>query len=120
VLTLHNPPVRLESATGKWESYGRSPRPGGAGELELRLNIRWDPARGRVTGLEQLRLYDAEGGLEEERTLPLTFSLVSRERFETRATESGFRPVSLHGDFEGGAYDEGSSPVMVWVLEKVG
>lgn len=120
VLTLHNPPVRLQSVTGNWESYGRSPTPGGAGEVELRLKTRWDPQRRRVTGLEQLRLYDSRGDLEEERTLPLTFSLVGRERFEQMAFECGFRPVSLHGDFQRGAFDEGSSPVMVWVLERAG
>lgn len=119
-LTLHNPPVRLQSVTGEWESYGRSPRPGGVGQVELRLKTRWDAERRRVTGLEQLRLYDAGGELEEERTLPLTFSLVGRERFERMASERGFRAISLHGDFEGGAFDEGSSPVMVWVLEKRG
>jgi len=117
-LTLHNPPVRLQSVTGEWESYGRSPRPGGAGEVELRLNTRWDPQRRQVTGHEQFRLYDPGGELEEERTLPLTFSLVGRERFEQMASESGFRAVSLHGDLEGGDFDESSSPVMVWVLEK--
>lgn len=118
VLTLHNPPVRLESVTGEWESYGRSSRPGGAGEVELRLKTRWDRRRHRVTGFEQLRLYTAGGELEEERTLPLTFSLVSRARFEAMSSECGFHAVSLHGDFEGGAFNEGSSPVMVWVLQK--
>lgn len=120
VLTLHNPPVRLQSVTGKWESHGRSPRPGEAGEVELRLKTRWDPERRQVTGLEQLRLYDPRGELEEERTLPLTFSLVGRERFEQMVSDSGFRPVSLHGDFQAGTFEDDTSPVMVWVLERVG
>lgn len=118
VLTLHNPPVRLAGVTGEWTSHGRWPRPGGAGTVELRTKTRWDPDREQVTGLEQLRCSDATGRLEEERTLPLAFSLVGRERFEALATASGFSVRSLAGDLEGGGFEAGVSPLMVWTLER--
>lgn len=117
VLTLHNPPVRLQSVRDEWVSYGRFPRLDGPGEVELRLKTRHDPDNQRVRGLEQFRVFDAAGELVEERTVPLAFSLVDRVSFEGMAVETGFRVLSLAGGFEGEAFDESTSPMMLWTLE---
>jgi hypothetical protein len=49
----------------------------------------------------------------------MRFALLGRSGFAELADAAGFVAVALYGDYDRGDYLEGSSPYMIWVLEKV-
>jgi hypothetical protein len=48
----------------------------------------------------------------------MRFALIDRGGFAELADAVGFMPVALYGDYDRGEYLEGTSPYMIWVLEK--
>jgi hypothetical protein len=56
--------------------------------------------------------------LHGKRVIPMRFALIDRGGFAELADAVGFMPVALYGDYDRGEYLEGTSPYMIWVLEK--
>jgi hypothetical protein len=62
--------------------------------------------------------FDASNDLHGKRVIPMRFALIDRGGFAELADAVGFMPVALYGDYDRGEYLEGTSPYMIWVLEK--
>ncbi len=71
-----------------------------------------------VRAVQFYEVYDAGGQLEEKRWLDVRFRLVERAEFQAMAEAADFRAVALYGDYDRTPFQEDSSPVMIWVLER--
>ena len=118
ICTLHNPAVRLKSATGQLQLVGQHPLPDGAGTLLFWMHQRYDPGKRLLSILEIFEIYDASGMQQSRRLLELSAALIEREEFESAAEAAGFHPTALYGDYEYAPFDETASPFMIWVLAK--
>ncbi len=73
---------------------------------------------GVVDRVQLYEFFDASNNLRAKRVLPMRFALIASSEFAELANAAGFVPVALYGDYDRGEYLEGSSPFMIWVLEK--
>ncbi len=78
----------------------------------------FDEGSGVVDRTQFYEFFDASNQLSAKRVLPMRFALIDRAGFAELANAAGFTMVALYGDYDHGEYLEGSSPYMVWVLEK--
>jgi hypothetical protein len=77
-----------------------------------------DEGSGVVDRTQFYEFFDASNKLSAKRVLPMRFALIDRAGFAELADGAGFVVVTLYGDYDRGEYLEGSSPYMIWVLEK--
>ena len=71
--------------------------------------------------VDRVQLYgffDFSSNLRAKRVLPMRFALIEKDEFAELAAAAGFVPVALYGDYDRGEYLEGTSPYMIWILEK--
>lgn len=117
ICTLHNPPVRLKSVTGRRRELGDFPLPDG-NMLTLSSVEYYDPVSRSVNGRQfyDVRRYD--GSLLTSMTVDLSFCLHSHYGFQSLAEAAGFIPVHLYGDYAYGPFEPEASPFMVWVFGK--
>ncbi|HYG56740.1 MAG TPA: class I SAM-dependent methyltransferase [Symbiobacteriaceae bacterium] len=120
ILTLHNPPVRLQSVDGVmrlWANYPLTEN----GEKRLLWGAETrGPETGVVTGIETFEIYDSRGQMLSRRMLEFRFRLLERHRFEALAEEAGFAVEALYGDYAYGAFQEECSRFLIYVLRKKG
>jgi hypothetical protein len=73
----------------------------------------YDESSGVVDRVQFYEFFDASNNLLAKCVLSMRFALIDKTRFEALANAAGFSPVALYGD-----YREGSSPYMIWVLQR--
>ena len=117
ICTLHNPPVRLKSVTGRRRELGNFPLPDG-NMLALSSVEHYDPVSKSVTGSQFYDVRRWDGPLLAGMTVDLHFCLHSHYDFQSLAEAAGFVPVHLYGDYSYGPFEPEASPFMVWVLRK--
>lgn len=116
ICSLQDPTVRSALADGALRSNGAFPADGGTlvvSGFETR-----DERTGIIERMQFYEFFDASNNLRSKRLLRMKFALIGEERFEELARKTGFRPVAVYGDYEYGDYRAGSSPYMVWIVEK--
>jgi SAM-dependent methyltransferase len=119
ICTLQNPVERLKSIDGNLKDLGRY-RMDSNRSLEVKSKLAYEPATRLVHGFQTYRISDEKNQLIEERRLGINFRLFSRAEFGQLASSAGFRTVSIHGDYNRSAFDEETSPFMIWNLRKNG
>lgn len=116
VCVLHNPSVRLQTIDGSMRTLRRIPHPSGTGEVVLRLRLTFDEVERVASGVQVFEERADDGRLLRERRMEMRFALPTREEFEARARQAGFRVDALFGDFDRSPYVEAASPHMIWRL----
>jgi SAM-dependent methyltransferase len=116
ICSLQDPTVRSRSADGALRINGAFPAQ--EGTLVVSGFETHDERTGIIDRMQFYEVFDAAGNLRTKRLLPMRFALIGEEEFEGLARTTGFRPVALYGDYEYGDYRAGSSPYMVWIVEK--
>jgi len=117
ICPLHNPAIRARSAAGTLRLNGTFPMADG-GLLVVAGFETLDDGSGVVDRVQLYEFFDASNDLRAKRVLPMRFALIGRSEFAELADAAGFVPVALYGDYDRGEYLEGSSPFMIWVLQK--
>jgi hypothetical protein len=74
------------------------------------------PGGQQVEITEIFEEYDAESRMSSRRIMELQVSFVEKAAFEQMAQDAGFQVLSLHGDYSGSAFEEATSPLMIWTL----
>lgn len=115
ICTLHNPPVRLKSVTGRRRKLGDFALPGGR-MLTLSSVENYDAASGCVHGTQFYEVRGYDGVAVAGMTVNLHFRLPSCHEFQSLAEAAGFVPVHLYGDYSYASFELDSSPFMVWIL----
>jgi SAM-dependent methyltransferase len=118
IVTLHNPAVRMQGMDGQVHLRGQFPLPERGGTLFLSAMERFDPATRLVSGAQFYELYSVDGVMRSKRFTTLRFFLHSPETFKALAQTQGFRVAAVYGDYSRAAFDQASSPFMIWVLER--
>lgn len=114
ICTLHNPVVRRTQVDGVLRIVGRFPAHDGA----LVVSGFEQGGRPTVARLQFFEFFGNDGQLRSKQLLPMEFDLIEKARFESMASEAGFRVVNLYGGYDRSPFDADRSPVMIWVLEK--
>lgn len=117
ICTLHNPPVRLKSVTGRKQKLGDFPLPDGH-LLTLSCVEHYHVATGRVHGTQFYEIREYGGGPIATMEVDLQFCLHSFNEFRLLAEAAGFVPVHLYGDYSCAPFDPDGSPFMIWVLRR--
>jgi SAM-dependent methyltransferase len=117
ICPLHNAAIRARSADSTLRLNGSFPTADG-GLLVVSGFETLDKASGVVDRVQLYEFFDASNNLRAKRILPMRFALIDRSEFNELADAVGYVPVALYGDYNHGEYLEGSSPFMIWVLEK--
>lgn len=118
ICTLHNPPVRLRTSEQPYGLWLKRPLPNGQGTVLLWGSQRYDSASEIMTVQEFFEVYDMTNVMRARHMVELNFRLLTRDQFETLATKAGFQVEALYGDYSRAAFDEASSPFMIWILRK--
>jgi len=116
--TLHNPPVRLRTVDGTLRTIRRLPHPAGGGEVVLRLQLAYDERTASASGVQIVEERTSDGGLQRERRMEIRFALPTRSEFEERCRSAGFTIERMYGDYDRSAYQEDTSPYMIWLLRR--
>ena len=116
LLTLHNPALRRQGIDGRLVRARRLPLP--EGSLVFWSQLDEEPG-GRVTGLQFMETYDAQGLMRSRRMQELRFALIERAAFEGLAAEAGFEIKELLGDYDRSVFEPEGSPYMIWRLGAV-
>ena len=119
ICTLHNPPVRLRGVDDQLRLAADRPAADPGARLLVWAHQSRD-ADGLVTIREFFEEYDAQGALASKRLATLRFRLLEKAVFEGLFRAAGFEPVELYGDYSRSAFDEQTSPFMIWVLKRAG
>ncbi len=118
ICTLHNPAVRRTSLDGQERLLGRHAMERGR-ELEVLVTGTLDRDTGVARSRQLFRIWDSQGGLEDELLQDVHFALISEERFAELAGATGFELAELTGNYDGSAYACDTSPFMIWTIRKV-
>jgi SAM-dependent methyltransferase len=113
ICTLHNPTVRGAQVDGVPRA-GAFPTEGGT----LVVSGFEQGGHPVVTRHQFFELYGPDGRLVWKRLLAMEFSLIERDAFEAMARSVGFRVAHLYGNYDRTPFEPGTSPFMIWVLEK--
>lgn len=115
---LHNPAKRLAAVDGLLHLAGRARMDGGETMLLWSLE-NYDAASHTVSGLQTWEIFDKAGRMITKYMLDIRFSLPERQDFESLIADAGgYHAAGLYGDFDHSAYDESSSPFMIWDLRR--
>ena len=117
ICPLQEPAVRARSADGALRLNGTFPTADG-GLLVVSGFETPDESSGLINRIQLYEFFDASNDLRGKRVIPMRFALIDRGGFAELADAVGFMPVALYGDYDRGEYLEGTSPYMIWVLEK--
>lgn len=117
ICPLHNPAIRVRTADGALRLNGTFPTADG-GLLVVSGFETLGKSSGVVDRVQLYEFFDASNNLRAKHVLPMRFALIARSEFAELTAAAGFVAVALYGDYDRGEYLEGSSPFMIWVLEK--
>lgn len=116
ICTLHNPKLRLKSADHQLRLASRVALE--HGQLFVWLLQTYDPQARLVDVLEFFEEYDTHGVMRVKRFSEVQFHLLEQSTFAERIHSAGFEVVHLYGDYAYSAFDQDTSPFMVWVLQR--
>ncbi len=114
VCTLHNPVARRTQVDGVLRVVGRFPAQNGT----LVVSGFEQGGEPVVTRLQFFEFFGFDGHLRSKQLLPMEFTFIEKDHFESMARDVGFRILKLYGNYDRSAFDADHSPVMIWVLEK--
>ncbi|MFZ7104714.1 MAG: class I SAM-dependent methyltransferase [Peptococcaceae bacterium] len=115
---LHNPAVRLKTVTGQLHLLGSYPAEAGENALLVWSAESYNPHTRIVEGVQIYEEYDREGEMLARTMIGLKFCLLERAQFEELAVSAGFKINCLYGDYSYSAFNENTSPVMIFELGK--
>ena len=118
VVTLHNPPIRLQRIDGLLHLWADHEMPERGERLLLWGRESYDPQTQLAQGHEFFEVYDRDGLLLQRRLLPLSFRLTTPTEFEALVRRLGLKVAALYGDYSCAPFEAANSPFMIWVLEK--
>ena len=116
ICTMHNPVVRRKSVDGCLRLVGSFRK--GEGTLVVS-----GIEQGGLPVIDRMQFYeyfDKSGRLMWKRMLPMRFELVEKANFEAMASSAGFTLGDIYGGYDRSPFEDSTSPVMIWVLEKPG
>jgi SAM-dependent methyltransferase len=116
ICSLHDPMVRARTADGTLRLNGTFAADDGV--VVVSGFESHDERTGVVDRTQFYEFFDASNNLRSKRLLPMRFALIEREGFQELTRAAGFRAVALYGDYNYGEYRAGSSPYMIWILER--
>lgn len=114
ICTMHNPAVRRAQVDGTLRLVGRFAAQDGT----LVVSGFEQGGQPLVKRLQFFEFFSSDGSLRSRRLLPMEFEFVDKDHFETMARDAGFQVVALYGNYDRSSFDEGRSPVMIWVLQR--
>ncbi len=114
ICTMHNPDVRRKNVDGQLHIVGNYATEDG-NLIVSGFEKDGNPVVKRYQFFEK---YNKQGYLEAKRLLEMQFELIYENNFRKMAESAGFRIISLYGNYDESEFNEKSSPVMIWVLEK--
>jgi SAM-dependent methyltransferase len=118
ICTLHNPKIRLKSVDGQLRLWGRFPLAEKEGTLLLWGLENFNSDDYIISGLEFFEAYDQRGVMRSRSFLEFQFGLLEKDEFEDLAISTGFTIEALYGDYTYTAYNDETSPYMIWILRK--
>jgi SAM-dependent methyltransferase len=115
-LTAHNPATRRQLFDGATRDLGRHTLAATGESVAVSGRWRLYPATDIVEGEQR---YECTRGGAQTRTivLPMRFHLAAPTWLEKTARSVGFTPDRVYGDYDGGAFDPGTSAF--WIAELV-
>lgn len=116
ICTMHNPAVRRAQVDGSLRLVGRFP----TGDGSLVVSGFEQGGHSLVKRLQFFEFFGNDGRLRSKQLLPMEFEFVDRDRFAIMARDTGFEVLDLYGDYDRSPFDAGTSPVMIWMLQKAG
>lgn len=117
ILTLHNPPVRLQTVGQGLKLRNKLAEPDRT--ILLWSEEEYDPASQLVSGMQFVEVYDAAGVLVEKRFVELSFFLHKPAELEELLAQAGFRVMTRFGDYQRRPFEPASSPFVIWELRAV-
>jgi SAM-dependent methyltransferase len=118
ICTLHNPVVRLRTIGGGMTTLGQYPVEGTDHEVVLKADLKHDDSRKVVEGVQIIEVIDATGRKIREHSMPICFTLLSKQEFQELFLAAGFEKEALYGDYQRAEFHEMASPYMIWSLRR--
>ena len=115
ILTLHNPPVRLQTVGQGLKLRSKLAEPDRT--ILLWSEEEYDPASQLVSGMQFVEVYDASGVLVEKRFVELSFFLHRPAELEALLAQAGFTIAARFGDYQRSPFEPETSPFVIWELE---
>ena len=112
--TMHNPAVRRKLVDGVEHKVGKFPCKQGY-IVVTGIETGGFPVVQRIQFIDR---YNNNGHLEERIKQPMQFEMIEKDQFRELAIEAGFLIRAVYGDYDANEFDEETSPVMIWELEK--
>jgi SAM-dependent methyltransferase len=118
ICTLGNPALRKQAINGQLRLFRTYPLDdGGSLLLWVLENFSADDPQ-VVEALQFYEEYDAGGTLQSKRFIELHFRLSGKDEFEELTVAAGFKVKTLYGDYACAEFNNESSPMMIWIMEK--
>ena len=102
-VSLYNPAYRISLADGEERPLGGFVMPDGH-TLQVKFRNEYIPEQGLIRGEQVYEIYDCLGKNPETRTLPIQFSVVTKEEMLEAAASTGFVLKEMYGDYAHGPY----------------
>ncbi len=102
-VSLYNPAYRISLADGAERPLGGFVMPDGHTLQVMAQNI-YIPEEGLIRGEQVYEVYDGRGEKQEKRTLPIKFSVVTKEEILDASSSAGFVLKEMYGDYARGPY----------------
>jgi len=117
ICTLHNPAIRLKTVTGQLRLLGKYPL-NTENSLLVWCAENYNPLEKIVVGVQIYEEYDNQGKMRSRTVIELKFALIDKTQFESLVNSAGFEISNTYGDYSYSEFNEASSPVMIFVIQK--
>lgn len=117
ICTLGNPAIRKQAVNGQLRLFRTYPLDGGSLLLWVLEDFNQEDPQ-VVEALQFFEEYDVAGVLKSKKMMKLHFRLSEKEKFEKLAEAAGFKIKAFYGDYACAEFNPGSSPFMIWILER--
>ena len=114
ICTLHNPVIRSSTVDGVLRIVGHFQKDNGT-LVVSGCEHGGDPV---VTRQQYFEYFNTSGILDWKRLQRMKFEFIKKHNFQEMAEHSGFKILTLYGNYDRSEFDSSESPVMIWVLEK--
>jgi len=112
--TMHNPVIRRASVDGVLRGAGAFP----CGQGTVVVSGFEDGGHPVVRRCRFIERFDESGRLAVRLLQLMELEMIEGNEFRRMAMDAGFKVHAVHGDYEAGAFDAETSPVMIWELHK--
>ena len=114
ICTMHNPKVRRQAVNGNLQIVGHFQK----GDGTLIVSGFEQGGTPVVTRHQFFEYFNSSGVLDWKLVFPMRFEFIERQDFQHMAENTGFKVLSLYGNYDRSEFKATKSPVMIWVLEK--